>query len=150
MTTPSPASLRQLAGKTFNLEIPLPGYALPPPKEIEEVREALRAAADRIEELEKEDLYVAIQNYARRHLEISQQLDAAQSEARFQKERADGYSGWVTEFEKREARLRGALEKIYAYRSDKPDWNMVMAIAEDAINPMVAIPSALDGEGENE
>lgn len=40
-------------------------------------------------------------------------------------------------------RLREALKKIYTYRSDKPDWNMVMAIAEDAINPMVAVPSAL-------
>lgn len=28
-----------------------------------------------------------------------------------------------------------ALKKIHEYRSDAPDWNMVMAIAEDAIAP---------------
>lgn len=30
-----------------------------------------------------------------------------------------------------------ALRKIYEYRSDKPDWNMVMAIAGDVVEPMV-------------
>lgn len=37
--------------------------------------------------------------------------------------------------------LEEALHKIYTYRSDKPDWNMVMAIAGDIVNPMIAIPS---------
>lgn len=32
-------------------------------------------------------------------------------------------------------KLETALKRIYTYRSDKPDWNMVMAIAEDAIAP---------------
>jgi len=30
-----------------------------------------------------------------------------------------------------------ALRKIYEYRSDKPDWNMVMAIAGDVVEPML-------------
>ena len=33
-------------------------------------------------------------------------------------------------------KLTRALERIHAYRSDKPDWNMIMAIAGDAIEPM--------------
>jgi len=40
------------------------------------------------------------------------------------------------------ASLREALEKIYSYRSDKPDWNMVMAIAGDIVEPMEAAPSS--------
>lgn len=45
--------------------------------------------------------------------------------------------------------LEAALHKIYTYRSDKPDWNMVMAIAGDIVNPMIAIPSkaARSGDG---
>jgi hypothetical protein len=31
----------------------------------------------------------------------------------------------------------GALRKIYNYRSDAPDWNMVMAIAGDIVDPQV-------------
>lgn len=34
------------------------------------------------------------------------------------------------------AKLRAALEKIYNYRSDVPDWNMIMAIAGNIIEPM--------------
>ena len=34
-----------------------------------------------------------------------------------------------------------ALEKIYSYRSDKPDWNMVMAIAGDIVDPQELILS---------
>lgn len=46
-------------------------------------------------------------------------------------------------------KLRTALEKIYNYRSDKPDWNMVMAIAEDAIAPKTIVMSGeLNREGE--
>lgn len=37
--------------------------------------------------------------------------------------------------------LRAALKKIYEYRSDAPDWNMVMAIAGDAIDPQEAVLS---------
>jgi len=49
-------------------------------------------------------------------------------------------------------RLREALKKIYTYRSNEPDWNMVMAIAGDIVEPMEVVPSAaLDAkvEGKN-
>lgn len=39
------------------------------------------------------------------------------------------------------AEAREALRKIYEYRSDKPDWNMVMAIAGDVVDPQVAVLS---------
>ena len=43
----------------------------------------------------------------------------------------------------RVAVLEKALTKIYNYRSDEPDWNMIMAIAHDAIDPREAVMSAL-------
>ncbi len=50
------------------------------------------------------------------------------------------------------ARYREALESICTYRSDEPDWNMVLAIAKDAINPLEAVlsdtPEAKESEGE--
>lgn len=49
----------------------------------------------------------------------------------------------ATELQLERYRYREALQKIHDYRSDSTDyWNMVMAIAEDAINPMIAVPSA--------
>ena len=38
-------------------------------------------------------------------------------------------------------KAEGALRKIYEYRSDEPDWNMIMAIAGDVVNPMEAVMS---------
>lgn len=38
-------------------------------------------------------------------------------------------------------RMHNALTKIYTYRSDDPDWNMVMAIAGEIVEPMTVIPS---------
>lgn len=40
--------------------------------------------------------------------------------------------------------LETALLKIYNYRSNVPDWNMVMAIAGDAIDPMDIVLSNAD------
>ena len=45
-------------------------------------------------------------------------------------------------------RLREALQKIYDYRSDKPDWNLVMAIAGDIIEPMEIVCSNQQREKE--
>lgn len=36
--------------------------------------------------------------------------------------------------------LESALRKIYEYRSNKPDWNMIMAIAGSAIAPCTLEP----------
>lgn len=48
-----------------------------------------------------------------------------------------------------EIQLKEALEaltKIYNYRSDKPDWNMVMAIAGDVVDPQVMVVTETPGE----
>ena len=45
----------------------------------------------------------------------------------------------LDEIEALQARLAEAtnsLQKIHSYRADEPDWNMVMAIAEDFLHPM--------------
>lgn len=51
----TPADLCRLAGKTFLIDIPRMGYTLRPPEDIEEIRCALRWAADEIERLQSED-----------------------------------------------------------------------------------------------
>ncbi len=56
----------------------------------------------------------------------------------------------VEKAEARAAKYREALEKIYTYRSDDPDWNMVMAIAGDQVEPMdIALSDTEETSGED-
>jgi hypothetical protein len=54
---------------------------------------------------------------------------------------ASDYIERLNKAEKERDQAMEALRKIYTYRSDKPDWNMVMAIAGDIVEPVEAIPS---------
>ncbi len=80
------------------------------------------------------------------------ELESAQSEARFQKERAEGYSGWITEFEKREARLREALERCKKAFYNQIDLRLLPSTDYDkcAHKEIEMIRVALEGKGENE
>ncbi len=152
MTDPkiTPASLRQLAADHMNDG---PPYV----KHLYESCQGLRWAADRIEELETQlkgsidqviELLSVSAGYCKERDSLRQQLEAAQSEATFQKERADGYSGWITKFEKREARLREALKLIGSRRLlDHGQWTEDSDVSNWCIKLARA---ALDGEGENE
>ncbi len=148
MTTPSPASLRQLAADHMNDG---PPYV----KHLYEACQGLRWAADEIERCQ-----TYWDHETKRADTLTQQLAAAQSEATFQKERADGYSGWITEFEKREeiTRLRvhrtnlknflAAFDECIAYqpRSRDESTDLKQAMFSAAIQAR----DALEGEGENE
>lgn len=64
-----------------------------------------------------------------------------------------GPAGWrvIERGKAAEARvkvLEEALRKIYTYRSDAPDWNMVMAIAGDAIDPQDVVLSGGDHDAD--
>jgi len=104
-------------------------------EEASDARDVLRKAANEIEWLTREKNVLVSTAKKAGHKIRELQLENERLK------KLEGVNEQVAQLKKDLDAALVALRKIYEYRSDKPDWNMVMAIAGDVVEPMVAVVS---------